>query len=174
MDEEGRTKGKAAIDVVRCGRCAAPRRRGCGGLRALGALWARCWALACHCAAAASARPLRPRRPLTAPAAPRRPRPRLPQVGAQTGKSAGSVLQQALLIFSAGSIHNILPVMCVVFLAMCNGWLRSVDTLADHHDFSKHFSMPATVTSSLDEEAGGEAGGPGGAQQAVPVQAQAA
>jgi AAA family ATP:ADP antiporter len=92
-------------------------------------------------------------------------------VGAQTGKSAGSVLQQALLIMSAGSIHNILPVMCVVFLAMCNGWIKSVDTLADHHDFSKHFSMPATVTSSLDEEAAtGEASEAGSEQQQpVPV-----
>ncbi len=106
MDEEGRTKGKAAIDVV----------------------------------------------------------------GAQTGKSAGSVLQQALLILSAGSIHNILPVMAIMFFMMCRSWIKSVNTLADHHDFSRHFSVPGSASASYDEDLspGEEGEGGGGSRSSSP------
>jgi hypothetical protein len=47
-------------------------------------------------------------------------------VGSQAGKSAGSMLQQLLLLVSAGAITGSLPIMFVVYGGMAVGWLRSV------------------------------------------------
>lgn len=51
-------------------------------------------------------------------------------LGAQCGKSSGSVLQQALLIATAGSTLLSLPVIAAVFLSVAASWSRSVETLA--------------------------------------------
>lgn len=54
-------------------------------------------------------------------------------VGAQTGKSVGSVLQQVLLVASAGSLTRSLPVMAVAYWGILVAWLTAVDRLAIHH-----------------------------------------
>lgn len=51
-------------------------------------------------------------------------------LGAQFGKSSGSMLQQALLVLTAGSAMASLPVMFVVFLVVAGQWGTSVDTLS--------------------------------------------
>jgi ATP:ADP antiporter, AAA family len=51
-------------------------------------------------------------------------------LGAQCGKSSGSLLQQALLLVTAGSAMLSLPVIAAVFLAIAASWGRSVETLA--------------------------------------------
>lgn len=48
----------------------------------------------------------------------------------QTGKSGGSLLQQALLLASAGSITGIMPVMFGVFFLMLRGWRSAVHELS--------------------------------------------
>ena len=53
--------------------------------------------------------------------------------GAQTGKSAGSVLQQVLLVASAGSMAAALPFMAVAFALILTSWRRAVDTLDRLH-----------------------------------------
>lgn len=70
-------------------------------------------------------------------------------VGAQSGKSVGSVLQQALLILSGSSLGGILPVMALFYAAMLSRWTAAVDDLAAHHDPS-HVHR-ASVLASLDE-----------------------
>jgi AAA family ATP:ADP antiporter len=51
-------------------------------------------------------------------------------VGSQTGKSGGSLLQQAMLLASAGSITGIMPVMFGVFFLMLRGWRAAVHELS--------------------------------------------
>lgn len=51
-------------------------------------------------------------------------------LGAQLGKSGGSVLQQALLILTAGSAMMSLPAMFVVFVFIAWQWGQSVDVLS--------------------------------------------
>lgn len=51
-------------------------------------------------------------------------------LGAQLGKSGGSVLQQALLIVTAGSAMHSLPCMFAVFLYVVMQWGGSVDDLS--------------------------------------------
>ena len=51
-------------------------------------------------------------------------------LGAQLGKSSGSVLQQVLLITTAGSALLSLPAMCMVFVYVVSQWGHSVDTLS--------------------------------------------
>jgi ATP:ADP antiporter, AAA family len=51
-------------------------------------------------------------------------------LGAQLGKSGGSVLQQGLLIATAGSAMLSLPAMFAVFVTIAWQWGRSVDVLA--------------------------------------------
>jgi ATP:ADP antiporter, AAA family len=51
-------------------------------------------------------------------------------LGTQLGKSGGSVLQQALLILTAGSAMHSLPCMFVVFLYVVIQWGGSVDDLS--------------------------------------------
>lgn len=59
-------------------------------------------------------------------------------VGAQAGKSGGSVLQQALLILSAGAIHGIMPVLFLVFFVFLHSWMNAVHNLAAVHTFEGH------------------------------------
>ena len=75
--------------------------------------------------------------------------------GAQTGKSVGSVLQQVVLVASAGSMAAALPVMALAFFGILTAWKRSVDRLDTLH---------VCAFSSQDEEEeeeGGEEGGEG-------------
>ena len=51
-------------------------------------------------------------------------------LGAQIGKSGGSVLQQALLILTAGSAMRSLPIMASVFVFIAWQWGQSVDALS--------------------------------------------
>ena len=68
-------------------------------------------------------------------------------VGAQTGKSGGSLLQQVLLLFSAGTMTGILPVMFLVFFFMLRGWLGSVKQLSAVRSYTPY---------SMEEEEGDE------------------
>ena len=52
-------------------------------------------------------------------------------VGAQSGKSIGSILQQALLIISGGTLSGILPLLAVFYALMLGQWNRSVADLAE-------------------------------------------
>ncbi|EFN55123.1 hypothetical protein CHLNCDRAFT_134175 [Chlorella variabilis] len=71
-------------------------------------------------------------------------------VGAQSGKSIGSVLQQALLILSGGTLGGILPLLAVFYAVMLRSWTRAVDDLAEHYDPSHAHRM--SVAGSLDED----------------------
>lgn len=71
-------------------------------------------------------------------------------VGAQSGKSAGSVLQQVLLIISGGTLGGILPVMALFYAMMLRQWNNAVDDLADHYD--PQHAHRASVLGSLDED----------------------
>jgi AAA family ATP:ADP antiporter len=71
-------------------------------------------------------------------------------VGAQSGKSAGSVLQQLLLIISGGTFGGILPVMALFYGCMLNTWTNAVDDLAEHYD--PQHAHRASVLASLDED----------------------
>ena len=51
-------------------------------------------------------------------------------LGAQLGKSGGSMLQQVLLLVTAGSAMRSLPVMLVGFVYISHRWANSVDRLA--------------------------------------------
>jgi AAA family ATP:ADP antiporter len=53
--------------------------------------------------------------------------------GAQTGKSAGSVLQQVLLVAASGSAAAALPAMAAAYWAILAAWKRAVDTLDALH-----------------------------------------
>jgi ATP:ADP antiporter, AAA family len=108
-------------------------------------------------------------------------------VGSQAGKSGGSLLQQALLLVSAGSLTGIVPPMAAIFLLMLHGWRGAVDRLAVARE-----AQLAAVRHNLDltvddEEGGGEVtraaeaaiaaaakaagGGPGGGLVGAPPRA---
>lgn len=55
-------------------------------------------------------------------------------VGAQSGKSIGSVLQQMMLIVTGGSVAGIIPVLAIFYVTMLHQWKLSVDDLAEHGD----------------------------------------
>lgn len=69
--------------------------------------------------------------------------------GAQTGKSAGSILQQVLLVASSGSMAAALPFMAVAYLLILTAWKRAVDTLDRLH------SVPLSDVEESDDEGGG-------------------
>ncbi|KAI3428755.1 hypothetical protein D9Q98_007577 [Chlorella vulgaris] len=71
-------------------------------------------------------------------------------VGAQSGKSIGSMLQQALLILSGGTLGGILPLLAIFYAVMLRSWTGAVDDLAEHYDPSHVHRM--SVAASLDEE----------------------
>lgn len=78
-------------------------------------------------------------------------------LGAQLGKSGGSLLQQALLLVTAGSAMRSLPVMLVGFVFISHRWAKSVDRLAA--------IVPAhTSLDSLDTEDEAQGGAQGDAQ----------
>ena len=55
-------------------------------------------------------------------------------VGAQSGKSVVSVMQQALLILTGGTLGGILPALAVFYAFMLHRWNTAVDDLAEHYD----------------------------------------
>lgn len=71
-------------------------------------------------------------------------------VGAQSGKSVGSVLQQMMLIITGGSVSGIIPVLAIFYVTMLYQWKASVNDLAEHADPS-HVHR-ASVMASLDDE----------------------
>jgi AAA family ATP:ADP antiporter len=87
-------------------------------------------------------------------------------VGAQSGKSIGSVLQQALLILSGGTLGGILPLLAVFYAVMLRSWTRAVDDLAEHYDPSHVHRV--SVAGSLDEEDEAAAAAASGGPTAAP------
>lgn len=71
-------------------------------------------------------------------------------VGAQSGKSLSSILQQFLLIFvSGGSVAGIIPVLGLTFVTMLGQWKRSIRDLAEHGDPARVHRM--SVMASIDD-----------------------
>jgi AAA family ATP:ADP antiporter len=83
-------------------------------------------------------------------------------VGSQAGKSGGSLLQQALLLLSAGSLTGIVPPMALIFLLMLNGWRGAVDRLAVARE-----AQLAAVRNNLDLTVDEDFGGAGVEAEAV-------
>jgi len=72
-------------------------------------------------------------------------------VGSQAGKSGGSMLQQLLLVASAGALSGpILPVMFAFFFAMLRGWKGAVTHLSQRRRYTLNSPMHSQ------EEDGGE------------------
>ncbi len=87
-------------------------------------------------------------------------------VGSQAGKSGGSVLQQLLLVVSAGAISGpILPIMAVFYLAMVRGWVGSVKHLSARRRYTLNSPMHSQEEDGEDWPA---AAGPGSAVVAAP------
>ena len=84
-------------------------------------------------------------------------------VGAQSGKSISSVLQQVLLILTGGTVGGILPVLAVFYAVMLHRWNDAVADLARYDPQHLH---RLSVMGSMDEsdaegeEAGNGADGP--------------
>ena len=73
-------------------------------------------------------------------------------VGAQSGKSLSSVLQQILLIVSGGSVAGIIPVLGICFVTMLDQWKRSIRELASHGDPAEaHRSVMASMDDDTDD-----------------------
>ena len=84
-------------------------------------------------------------------------------VGAQTGKSAGSVLQQVLLVASAGSMATSLPFIAAAFFGILVAWTSAVDRLDRLHvcAFSGELA-DGTIRDLPAPQSGGGGGGGGG------------
>jgi AAA family ATP:ADP antiporter len=79
-------------------------------------------------------------------------------VGSQAGKSGGSILQQALLLASAGALSGpTLPLMWSVYWAMLRAWNASVHELSSRRRYTITSPL-ATPLTSLDESDGGSSG----------------
>lgn len=75
-------------------------------------------------------------------------------VGAQSGKSIGSVLQQMMLIVTGGSVSGIIPVLAIFYVTMLHQWKSSVEDLAEHGDPS-HMHRES-VMASIDSDNTGD------------------
>lgn len=75
-------------------------------------------------------------------------------VGAQSGKSVGSILQQALLILTGGTVGGILPALAIFYAVMLRKWNSAVADLAEHYDPAHVHRL--SVMGSLDEGDGDE------------------
>ena len=71
-------------------------------------------------------------------------------VGAQSGKSIGSVLQQVMLIITGGSVSGIIPILALFYALMLQQWKTSVSDLAEHCDPSHVHRQ--SVMGSLDSD----------------------
>ena len=80
-------------------------------------------------------------------------------VGAQTGKSAGSVLQQVLLVASAGSMATSLPFMAVAFFGILVAWTAAVDRLDRLHVCAFSGELADGTQRDLPPNGGGGGGG---------------
>ncbi|KAK9850803.1 hypothetical protein WJX84_006975, partial [Apatococcus fuscideae] len=79
-------------------------------------------------------------------------------VGAQTGKSAGSALQQILLLISGGSMAGSLPIIALAYFLILQSWTGSVDKLATLHNVhTSHQSVDETFETFEEEEGPGQA-----------------
>lgn len=88
-------------------------------------------------------------------------------VGAQSGKSISSVLQQALLIITGGTVGGILPVLAVFYALMLTRWNSAVGDLAQHDPQHLHrLSVMGSMDESDDSEDGD--GAPDGTEDALP------
>jgi AAA family ATP:ADP antiporter len=88
-------------------------------------------------------------------------------VGAQSGKSVSSVLQQVLLILTGGTVGGILPVLAVFYAVMLHRWNTSVADLAEHYDPSRIHRE--SILGSMDESDAEDT--PGGAPSGGPAPA---
>ena len=80
----------------------------------------------------------------------------------QTGKSGGSILQQALLVVSAGAISGpILPLLFAFYLAMLRGWRGAVHELSSRRRYT--LNSPVHTFEEDDEEGLTWSPPPGGA-----------
>jgi len=70
------------------------------------------------------------------------------------GKSSSSILQQALLVLSGGSMTVILPIMTLFQVGILTRWTAAVDQLGSFYD-------KAMRKEAEDREAGGAAAGGG-------------
>lgn len=55
-------------------------------------------------------------------------------VGAQTGKSSSSILQQVLLLLSGGNLTLVLPVMMAFQVSILRSWLHAVFVLSKYYE----------------------------------------
>lgn len=103
--------------------------------------------------------------PLSTSFTPPRLRTRLPTVCArppaplspppQSGKSGGSMLQQALLLLSAGAMTGpILPILFLCFTLMAHGWTRAVHELSSRRRYTIH--SPVHTFEEEEDGGGGE------------------
>ncbi|GBF96995.1 hypothetical protein Rsub_09792 [Raphidocelis subcapitata] len=75
-------------------------------------------------------------------------------VGSQTGKSGGSILQQALLVISGGaSLGPILPVLFGFYLLMLRGWRGAVHDLSSRRRYT--LNSPLQTRDEEGEEGAG-------------------
>lgn len=75
-------------------------------------------------------------------------------VGAQSGKSVVSVMQQALLILTGGTVGGILPMLAVFYAFMLHRWIGAVEDLAEHYD-PAHVHRQS-IMGSVDEDTADE------------------
>ena len=74
-------------------------------------------------------------------------------VGAQSGKSIGSIVQQMMLIITGGSVSGIIPILAIFYVAMLQQWKSSVTDLAEHCDPAHvhRESLMGSVMGSFDD-----------------------
>ena len=77
-------------------------------------------------------------------------------VGAQSGKSVVSLMQQALMILTGGTVGGILPILAVFYAFMLHRWTTAVDDLAEHYDPAHAHRQ--SIMGSLDEGDGDDGG----------------
>ena len=82
-------------------------------------------------------------------------------VGSQMGKSSSSILQQALLLLSGGSMSIILPIMTLFQVGILNRWMAAVDQLGSFYNeaMKKEAEAKAAPTGEAGADEGERRGG---------------
>jgi ATP:ADP antiporter, AAA family len=82
-------------------------------------------------------------------------------VGAQTGKSVSSVLQQVLLLVSNGNFTLVLPVMMAFQVGILRSWLHAVFVLSKYHEKTtrRQLRIEAGIAAAAARGMGGDAMG---------------